>query len=333
MALLADVRRRVHASSIGSWGIEVRKVLISTLIELAEADPRVLLLTGDLGYLVVEPFAEKFPERFINAGVAEQNMVGIATGLAEAGYIPFVYSIGCFAALRPYEFIRNGPIAHQFPVRIIGVGGGFDYGHNGITHHNLEDLGVMRFQPGITVVAPADDALVRSALLATHALPGPVYFRLGKDSRQIVELGGRFTLDGVETIRNGKDLVILATGGITVQAVAAAEKLSQAGIEATVVVVASLSQIAARELSNVLKDFRLAATIEDHYVSGGLGSFVAEAIAESGLGCKLLRAGVTAVTDGHSGSQAYLAHRHGFSSEAFVTKILRELPIVGAPRS
>ncbi|HEY9713765.1 MAG TPA: transketolase, partial [Chroococcales cyanobacterium] len=117
----------------------MRGAFARTLTELAAQDSRIYLLTGDLGYMALEPFKEKFPDRFINVGVAEQNMVGIATGLAEAGLIPVCYSIVTFASLRPYEFIRNGPILHQLPVRIAGVGGGVEYGHNGATHYGLED--------------------------------------------------------------------------------------------------------------------------------------------------------------------------------------------------
>src|ERR1044071_7254868 len=134
----------------------MRKAFLTALAEIAERDPRVVLLTGDLGFMAMEPFRERFPERFFNVGVAEQNMVGVATGLAEAGFIPFVYSIMPFAVLRPYEFIRNGPIQHQLPVLIVGVGGGFEYGHNGLSHYGLEDIAVMRVQPGISVFAPAD---------------------------------------------------------------------------------------------------------------------------------------------------------------------------------
>ena len=122
----------------------MRGAFVRTLMDLAEQDPRVVLMTADLGYALMEPFAEKFPSRFINVGVAEQNMIGLSTGMAEAGFIPFVYSIAPFAALRPYEFIRNGPILHQLPMRIVGVGGGFEYGNAGVTHHALEDVGVMR---------------------------------------------------------------------------------------------------------------------------------------------------------------------------------------------
>ena len=171
----------------------MRGAFINTLVELATSDPRILLLTGDLGYTVLEPFSKKFPDRFFNVGVAEQNMVGLSTGLSEAGFIPFLYSIVTFASLRPYEFIRNGPILHQLPVRIVAIGGGFEYGHAGPTHHGLEDVGVMRIQPGITVIAPADAEQTRNALLETWDLPGPVYYRLGKNDKTTVPgLAGQF---------------------------------------------------------------------------------------------------------------------------------------------
>ena len=122
----------------------MRNAFLDALVSLAERDERVMLLTGDLGFSVLEPFAERFPDRFVNCGVAEQNMTGVATGLAEAGMVPFTYSIATFATLRPYEFIRNGAALHRLPVRVVGVGGGFDYGHNGITHFALEDYEVAR---------------------------------------------------------------------------------------------------------------------------------------------------------------------------------------------
>jgi len=134
----------------------LRGTFIKTLCELAGVDQRIVLLTGDLGFTVLEPFRDAHPERFYNIGVAEQNMVGIATGLAEAGLIPFCYSIGTFASLRPFEFIRNGPVLHHLPVRIVGLGAGFEYGTAGTTHFSLEDIGVLRTQPGLDIVAPAD---------------------------------------------------------------------------------------------------------------------------------------------------------------------------------
>src|SRR5262249_35500263 len=199
-------------------GGAMRQAFATTLAELAAGDPRVLLLTGDLGYLALEPFADRFPDRFLNAGVAEQNMVGLATGLAEAGYLPFVYSIVTFASLRPYEFIRNGPVLHQLPVRIVGVGGGFEYGTAGSSHHGLEDVGVMRIQPGLTSIPPADAQQTRTALAATYDLPGPVYYRLGKDDKTTVPgLDGRFVLGEAQVIGDGCDLLIVTMGSITTE--------------------------------------------------------------------------------------------------------------------
>ena len=209
----------------------MRHALIETLVALAERDPRVVLLTGDLGFTVVEPFADRFGDRFVNVGVAEQNLVGVATGLAEAGLVPFTYSLASFTALRPYEFVRNGPVLHHLPVRLIGVGGGFDYGVQGATHHGLEDLGVLRLLPGLTVLAPADTAQLVRAVEATWDLPGPVYYRVAKtDPPPVPGLDGRFRLGRAEVLAEGTDVALLATGTAAGAAVAAGELLRAEGV-------------------------------------------------------------------------------------------------------
>src|ERR1700685_3028292 len=154
----------------------MRNAFVNAVQDVAEHDPRVVFLTGDLGFTILEPLAESLKERFINVGVAEQNMVGLATGLAEAGWVPFVYSIGTFASMRPYEAIRNGPLLHSLPVRIVGVGAGLDYGHNGVTHYALEDFAIMRAHPDMTIIAPADPAQAISAAHASVDIDGPIYF-------------------------------------------------------------------------------------------------------------------------------------------------------------
>lgn len=299
----------------------MRGAFAKTLTELAAKDSRIYLLTGDLGYMALEPFAEKFPDRFINVGVAEQNMVGIATGLAEAGFIPVVYSIVTFASLRPYEFIRNGPILHQLPVRIAGVGGGVEYGHNGATHYGMEDVGVMRVQPGITVVAPADAGQTKTALEKTYDLPGPVYYRLGKDDRIVVPgLDGKFDLGKAQTIKKGKDVLLLAMGGISYETAKAAELLSKDGIEAEVVVVASINPAPVEDLKQVLSQYRQAITVEAHYASGGLTSLVSEVVAQAGINCKISRCAIEQSPDGETGGQSFLYNKFGLSAEAIATK-------------
>lgn len=304
----------------------MRAAFAQTLTELAAQDPRVMLLTGDLGYMALEPFADAHPERFFNAGVAEQNMVGMATGLAEAGFVPYVYSIVNFAVLRPYEFIRNGPVLHQLPVRIVGMGGGFEYGSAGPSHHGLEDVGVMRLQPGLTVIAPADHQQARTAIAETWNLPGPVYYRLGKDDKTTVPgLDGRFALGRAQCVREGADLLIVAMGSVASEAAAAAELLAEQGIACTVLIVASLNPAPLADLAAAVARFPLALTVEAHYTTGGLGSLVAEVIAEAAAGTRLVRCGVASPSDGRSGSQAYFHQRHGLSRSGLVETALREL--------
>jgi transketolase len=291
----------------------VRNAFLEGLVALAERDERVMLLTGDLGFAVLEPFAQRFPDRFVNCGVAEQNMTGVATGLAEAGMIPFTYSIATFATLRPYEFIRNGPALHSLPVRIIGVGGGFDYGHNGITHFALEDYAVMRTQPAMGVIAPADGQQARAALEATAEEPGPMYFRISKAGTALPGLDGRFRLGRAEMIGDGNDAAIISIGSISHAAVAARDLLRERGIDTTVAVVSSLNPEPVDDLAELIGAVGVAVTVEAHYRNGGLGSAVGELIAERGLKARLHRAAVDKMPIAQTGSQAFLEDRYGLS--------------------
>jgi transketolase len=293
----------------------MRSAFVKTLVEIAGQDSRIFLMTGDLGYMALEPFAEKFPERFINVGVAEQNLMGMATGLAEAGFIPFVYSITPFVVLRPYEFIRNGPIVHQLPVRIVGMGGGMEYATNGISHSGLEDIGVLRVQPGITLIAPADHRQTTTAILATWNLPGPVYYRLGKDDSITVDgLDGRFDFQRIQIVWQGRAVLILTMGAITSRVVVAAKQLEAQGISVRIGVVSTIQPVP-KDLISLLSEFRVVMTVESHFVNGGLGSLVAETIAEQALKCRLIRCGVDSLPKGVSGNQAFMEDRCGLSAE------------------
>lgn len=291
----------------------MRRAFAAALVEIARVDTRVMLLTGDLGYQVLEPFIEACPDRFINAGVAEQNMVGMATGLAERGFIPFVYSIATFAVLRPFEFIRNGPVLHHLPVRVVGVGGGFDYGMNGVSHYGLEDLAVLRCLPSLTIVAPADHRQAVSALSQTWDADGPVYYRIGRDEHAVVAgLDGRFACGRANIVCEGQDLVIVTTGSIAIEVMHAADELRRDGIQSTVVVVASISPAPVDDLAEVLSRHRVAMTVEAHALNGGLGSLVCEVVAERGIACRVERC-AAAEPDGLVGSPEYLHERHGLS--------------------
>jgi transketolase len=297
----------------------VRKALINALVELAERDPRVLFLTADLGYTVVEPFAERFPDRFFNVGVSEQNMIGMATGLAEGGFIPYVYSIATFSVLRPYEFIRNGPVLQKLPVRIIGVGGGFEYAPAGPTHYALEDVGALRMQPGLHVVTPADSLQCRNALLSIHDLPGPAYFRLGKDENYVVpSLDGRFESGRAHTVRHGVDVLFIAMGPSVALALDAANQLALKGLQSTVMLVSSMSPAPIADLKQVLSQFPFAITVEAHYATGGLGSLICEVVAEENFNCRIIRCGVTQSPAGVQGNQEYMNRLNGLSADNLI---------------
>ena len=277
---------------------------------------------------MLEPFRQRFPGRFLNVGVSEQNMIGLAAGLARSSYIPFVYSISTFAALRPYEFARNGPIHHEMPVRIVGVGDGFDYGVNGFSHYGLDDVAVMRVQPGLTLIAPADSGQAASALKATWNLPGPVYYHLGTDDRVTVPgLDGRFELGRTQTLRNGSDVVMLAMGPVAAETVAAADMLAGSGVACAVSVIASIRPAPERDLVAILSGVPLALTVESRYTTGGLGSLVCEVAAGHGLACRVVRCGVEGLLPREVGCRDFLRARHGLSAAALAARVSRELAV------
>lgn len=304
----------------------MRAQFIQTLVELAKKDKRIVLLSGDLGYTIIEPFVKKFPKRFFNVGVAEQNMVGLATGLAKEGFIPFVYSIVNFATLRPYEFIRNGPILHQLPVRIVGVGGGFEYGTAGITHYGLEDIGVMRLQKGIRVVVPSDVSQTALALQKTWDYPGPIYYRIAKGDKDFVTPSkdsyepGRALL-----LKEGKEIVFISYGVMIKEVLAACEILENQGHLTAVALVNGFNPSPDEDLKKILPQFKLAVTVEDHYIDGGLGSYVGEVISENRLGCRLLRCGVKSLYDGKIGSKDFMLQKHGLSAKQLASCVLENL--------
>lgn len=310
----------------------MRTAFVETLVEMARADERLFLLTADLGWSVLEPFARAFPERFLNVGVAEQNLVGIATGLAQVGYVPFIYSIANFVSLRCCEQVRNGPVLHELPVRVIGVGGGYAYGLAGPSHYAFEDLALFRALPGMTVLAPADPAQTRRAIRATASVPGPVYLRVGKGNNAAVPgLDSRFAFDRPELVRKGRDLLLLATGAIAVAAVAAAELLAASGISAAVAVLAHLGATASRALVELLADFSALVTVEEGVTSGGLGALVARAVAEQRLPCRLTVLGADGPLGGPVGGPAYMLDRAGLSAPGLARAARQAVSPAAAP--
>lgn len=302
----------------------MRRAFAETIGKLAAVDSRVVLLTGDLGRGVLDTFAEEFPARFVNAGVAEANMIGVATGMAAAGLLPFVYSIVPFATMRPYEFIRNGPVLHQLPVRIVGVGAGLEYGHLGPTHHSMEDIGALRMFPGLTIVLPADHEQARQAITETWDLPGPVYYRLGNNDEVTVDgLHGRFDGGRVITVREGAEVLIVASGALSAVAVEAADLLADEGVGCGVAIVSMLGGGTPPGLVPLLRRYRRVLTVEPHYAVGGVGSVVAEAIADLGLAIRLERLGVQPDGAFFLADRASLYRHHGLDRDGIHAVALR----------
>jgi transketolase len=293
----------------------VRTAFVETLMELAEEDERVFLLTADLGWSVLERFASRYPRRFLNVGVAEANMIGVATGLAMTGFVPWVYSIATFASMRCYEQTRNGPLLNAQPIRIVGIGGGYAYGHGGPTHHALEDLTLARLQPGLAAIAPADPTQMRSVMLALRDRPGSAYLRVGKGGNpEVPGLLGRFAFDRPELVCDGKDVLLITTGAIVHEVLGAAELLGQRQVRAAVAVMAHLSFSAGPELLTLLKSYPAVLTVEEGYTTGGLGSLVAEAVTSEHLPCRVSIRGVREPLGHAGGSEGYLRRRAGLDA-------------------
>jgi transketolase len=292
----------------------MRTAFFNALMAAAEKDDRINLMVGDLGFGVVEPFERRFPDRFINAGVAEQNMTGMAAGLALCGKIVFTYSIANFPTLRCLEQIRNDVCYHNANVKIVAVGGGFCYGSLGMTHHATEDLAILRSLPNMTVVAPGDPAETEKAVHALVNTPGPCYLRLGRAGEPDVHTEPfDFELGKAITMRQGADVTLLSTGGMLQTTVQAADRLAAEGITARILSMPTLKPLDCTAILAAAQETRSMLTIEEHSVIGGLGSAVSETLAESGIAIPFRRIGLASEFSCRAGSQEYLQQMHGLT--------------------
>jgi transketolase len=308
----------------------VRSAFFDVLVELAEDDPRIELVVGDIGFGVVDIFARKFPGRFLNVGVAEQNMTGVATGMALTGSVVFTYSIGNFPTLRCLEQVRSDVCYHNANVKIVAVGGGLAYGALGISHHATEDLAILRALPGIVVAAPGDPLEADEITRRLVALQGPAYLRLGKTGeptvhaeRPLIPIGSSIRL------AEGADVAILVTGGLLPTAIGACERLAGLGISVRVVSMPWISPLDSDAVRAAGRELQLVVTLEEHSIVGGLGGAVAEVLAEEVSVAPLLRIGLPPRFTPTVGSQEYLRSLHGLDPSTVTRRIadhLRSLP-------
>ncbi len=293
------------------------------LFQLAEEDKRVVLIVGDLGFSVIDRFCTSFPKQFVNAGVAEQNMIGLAAGMALSGHIVFVYSIGNFPTLRCLEQIRNDVCYHQASVKVVAVGGGVSYGTLGASHHATEDLAVMRALPEMLVVAPGDPAEARWATRAVARKDGPAYLRLGKAGEVRVHAEQpELELGKAAWLRPGADATIFSIGTMLPTAVQAADLLACRGIEVGVASMHTLRPLDNDAVVAAAMGSRAIFTLEEHSIVGGLGSAVAEVIAELDQPhASLTRIGLPSEFNRLVGTPDHLRARHGLDADSVAARM------------
>lgn len=285
----------------------MRDAFVQQLTHLAEKDEKIFFITADLGYGVFDDFSKRFPKQYLNVGVAEQNMTGIATGLALEGRKVFTYSIANFATLRCLEQIRNDASYHDANITIVASGGGFTYGGLGMSHHATEDIAIMRALPGIKVIAPCTAWETFHATKALANSQGVNYLRIEKGGdKKPPKKNMKFKIGKAIEMISGKDLSIIATGGILKECLKASKILSKIGISAQVVSMHSIKPIDEKFITDCAKKTKKIITVEEHNKIGGLGSAVAEVLSKNNLNCKLKVIALNDVFSSVVGSQEYL---------------------------
>jgi transketolase len=310
----------------------MRGAFFRALLELAEQDERVHLVVGDLGFGVVEEFARRFPNRFLNAGVAEQNMTGIAAGMALSGKIVFTYSIANFPILRCLEQLRNDVCYHNANVKIVAVGGGLAYGALGATHHATEDLAILRSLPRMVVVAPGDPVETEAATRAVIAQAGPCYLRLGRAGEaKIHPTQIDFVLGKAIEVREGRDIALISTGGMLGTAMQVADILQNADVQTRLLSMHTVKPLDTAAIESAVRETGAIFTLEEHSVVGGLGGAVAEFLVENWeTPLTFKRFGLPSEFSSFIGSQEYIRDRHGLSAKAIALAICAKLEKVQA---
>lgn len=305
----------------------MRDTFVRTLVQLAKADKKIELITGDLGFGVLKPYYETVPDQFTNAGIAEQNMTSVAAGMALEGKNVFTYSIGNFPTLRCLEQIRNDCAYHHANVKIVCVGGGFVYGSLGMSHHATEDIAIMRSLPDVVVMAPADLVEAEECTKALAAYSGTAYLRLGRGGeKRIHDKIDDFQIGKAIKVKEGKKVVIFSTGAITGAIFEEVQEsydiLQQNGYSPAVYTFPTVKPLDMNVIQKCAKEFDLIVTCEEHNIVGGFGSAVAEVMAEMReKKAFLLRIGLNDEYSVKVGNQKYLRTQYGMDAKSIAEKI------------
>ena len=301
-----------------------REIYGRTLAYLAETNDKIVGMTADLEKTTaIKFFADKYPERFYNVGIAEQNMMGIAAGLAKGGLIPFVSTMAIFATMRAGEQVRTDIAYQNLPVKIIATHAGISFGHAGTTHHCTEDFAIMRAIPNMTVICPADGIETSKAVQACIDIPGPVYVRIGRGFEPPCYESDdyEYEVGKAITMREGTDFTIICCGIAVLQAMNAAKTLAENdGLSVRVINMHTIKPIDREAIVQAVMDTRRILTIEEHNVYGGLGDAVGSVIAESGKGCIFRKHGMQVVFSEIGYAEDLYAY-YGFDANGIVDKV------------
>lgn len=299
----------------------MRNVFSTSILAAAKADPKVLLLTGDHGYALFDEFRKHAPDQFINAGIAEQNMVGVAAGLAKAGYKPIVYGLSAFVPIRVLEQIKMDVCYENLPVVFIGDGAGVVYSSLGSSHQSTEDIAALRCIPNISILSPCDAQEMQYAMDHALTFSSPQYVRMGKSDIGAVHSNSiTANIGDLIQVVNGsnKKIAFLATGSMVKTTLA----LANAAGDCSVWSVPSIKPINTVQIEQIAQIADTIIVLEEHNIAGGLGSLVAEIVCESG-NCKVIRLGIQDRFSQKCGSYEYLLKEHGIDIEALLPKVLK----------
>jgi transketolase len=307
----------------------MRKALLDRLTECMRRDASLHLLTADTGFHVFDDFQREFADRYLNAGIAEAGMIGIAAGLALNGKRVMVYGIVPFVTMRCFEQIRCDLCSQRLPVTIVGVGEGLTYGPAGPSHHAVEDIAVMRALPGMTVVCPGDPIEVTHAVESIMQLEGPCYLRIGKSGEPVVHeeglpAGEAFALGRGIRLREGRGIAVIATGNMLPTACQVSALLERAGHDPGLISMHTVKPIDRELIIDTAARCDTLVTIEEHSVIGGLGAAVAGVVTDKGLGVRVIKCGIPDVFAQEAGSQAYLRRQYGLTAEQIMEKVIAE---------
>ncbi len=310
----------------------MRIAFVKTLFEKAKKDKSVMLLTGDLGFSVFENFMQELPSQFLNAGVAEQNMTGMAAGMALEGRIPFIYSIVPFVTMRNFEQIRNDICYHNANVKIVGVGAGFSYAIYGYTHYALEDIAILRTLPNLTILAPGDPIEAQFAVEEAIKIKGPVYIRLGKAGEPNIHRdSSQLQLGKAAVVREGKDVTLIASSIMLARGFEVAEALAKKGISCRLLSMHTIKPLDEKSIIDSANKTKAIITLEEHTIIGGLGSAVSEVLAEHSVGIPFKRLAVKNEITKKMGDQEYMRNVFGLSSSQILQTIIEFLKNVSFP--